>query len=494
MNSTIFSNSGQRVQELLVNNSSEKVLIVPIDFAKSKHLAKICDGSGKYIHRRPMVLHNNKKGCAYLIDRIEKSCSRRHVKKSSVIIASEDPHSYAKPFLQRLKDLGYLVVQVNAHKAKTLRSSGMASSDELDLDGIANAVLNRHAVELKGQEATYTALQIASRSFHADVKQTSRTKNQITKLMDQLLPGFLSKKESGLESFGKVSIALMKRGITVRKLKSMPKKSIIKTLQTFHIKNIQSTLDKLEKLGNDNFMLDSDLESSLVELLKIKVKLLENLQQTTQDTLKMCKVLLLKTPYCLTMSIPGIAEIRAVTLAGEFGTPGNLPQSKSMCAYAGVVPRTTQTGGPDKGPVVIGLPQKANRRLKNAILSASFDQGNYAHPAGRLLPQYGRHRLQEHFIKVHSEGRRSGISTAKLMIKIVRRMVKDNSLYLPQKERFDKQELAIYIETSITTIYNYFGADMFYSIPENENILLQTGREWQNTMKGFYDIELNLPF
>lgn len=73
-------------------------------------------------------------------------------------------------------------------------------------------------------------------------------------------------------------------------------------------------------------------------------------------------------------------------------------------------------------------------------------------------------------------------------------MVKDNSLYLPQKEWCNKEELAIYIESSITTVYNYFGSKVFNSVPESENILLQIGREWKNTMKDFYDIELNLPF
>lgn len=493
-NSTIYVKGSQQVNELLSNKSPKKVLIVPIDFAKNKHVAKICDASGQYLHRKPMILHNHRKGLEYLVDRIKKSCSRRAIKEDSVIISCEDPHSYAKPFMQALKDLGYLVVQVNAHKAKTLRSNGMASSDELDLDGITNAVLNRHATDLKGQDSTYAALNDLSRSYHNDVKQATRMKNQITKLMDQLFPHFLNRSKTGLEPFGRASIALMKRGLSARKMKCMKRQSLENQLKKFHLKGVNNIIDKLKEVADVAFVLDSGSEESLLGLLKIKIELLESLELAQQQTLELCKDLLIKTPYCLTMSIPGIASKRAITLAGEFGSPGTLRKSKSMCAYAGIVPKTTQSGGPDKAPAVIGLPKKANRRLKNVLLGAAFDQGQYTHSAGRFIPRLRSHRLREHFIKVESEGGRSGISTAKLLTKIIRRMVKDNTIYLPQKQDLSPDELAIYVQTSLNQVYNYFGKELFDSTPENENILLQVGRQWQQTFKDFYDIDLELPF
>jgi transposase len=494
MNSTVFAKGSQQVQKVLSENSPKNVLIVPIDFAKKKHVAKICDASGVYLHQRPITLYNNAKGVSHIVDRIEKACSRKHVKKSHVIIACEDPHSYAKPFFQRLKDLGYFVVQVNAHRAKVLRAHSMASSDAIDLDGIANAVINRRAIDLKGQEATYEALQRASRSYHADVKHSSRMKNQLNKLMDQLFPGFLSKQQSGLEPYGNASLALMRKGITVRKLKAMSTKRLTVLLQRYHINNIPAVTHKLRNLTSESFEFDCELETSYVELFKAKLKLFEALQQTIQETLKICKKLLLKTPYCLLMSIPGIAEVRAITLAAEYAEPGNLPKSKSMCAYAGIVPRTEQSGGPDKAAFVKGLPKKCNRRLKNAVLSAAFDQGRFSHPVAKQLPEYGRHRLQRHFLKIDARGGKSGISTAKLLIKISRRMVRDNSLYLPQENHPSPIDLAMYVETSITTIYNYFGTELFNSVPKEENILRKVAEEWRQTMKVFHDIELNLPF
>lgn len=50
------------------------------------------------------------------------------------------------------------------------------------------------------------------------------------------------------------------------------------------------------------------------------------------------------TPYVMLTSIPGIGFVLAAGLAGELGDPKHLGKLDSLCAYAGIVPRTLQIG------------------------------------------------------------------------------------------------------------------------------------------------------
>ncbi len=493
MNNTVFRNCSQQLNELLSSQSADKVIIVPVDFAKNKHVAKIGLGTGEYLHKRALIIHNNSTGIDFLEEWIEKFCQKLRIPKRNVIIATEDPHSYAKGFFQHLKDKGYLVVQVNALNAKRFRNHSMASSDKIDLDGIFNAVLNRQANDLKGQYAVYEAMRLAIRTYQSLIKQSTRCKNQINKLVDRVFPGFLSKKHSGLEPFGAASLALLRKGTTAATLKKRNRRSLLKFLQKHHIKDTASVVDKLKALSEESLASDPELETYLAELLATQVERYLDLRPAIQNTLDLCAKLLLKTPYCLLTSIPGIALVRAAVLAGEYGAPENLRNKQKMCAYAGIVPGTEQSGGPDKAPAVVGLPNKCNRRLKNALVSAAHDQNNYGHPAGRHVPEFKEHRLRRHYHKVSARNGKSGISTARLMVKTMRKMLKEHQIYLPQGD-IAPEKLAIYVECSFNSMCSNFRKEIIDTVPPDENILLKTGKEWKETMKVFHGIEINLPF
>ena len=54
------------------------------------------------------------------------------------------------------------------------------------------------------------------------------------------------------------------------------------------------------------------------------------------------------SPYAMLTSIPGIGFTLASGMAAELGDPSRLSSVDSLCAFAGIVPRTFQSGGPDK--------------------------------------------------------------------------------------------------------------------------------------------------
>ena len=112
---SIFKNNSQNIDAAFIEAGlPEKVLLVPLDFAKSTHYACFCDGLGRYL-RQAFTVKNTKEGLDYLVERIEATRKSRAIgNKRHVIIGGEDSASYTRNFMQRLNELGYLAVRLSS--------------------------------------------------------------------------------------------------------------------------------------------------------------------------------------------------------------------------------------------------------------------------------------------------------------------------------------------------------------------------------------------
>ena len=132
----IYQNQSQDLLSLFeAAGSSEKVMCVPLDYAKKDHLAMFCNGYGDIL-RKPFSVKNTPEGIAYIDDQVTRSCRRRGIKKEHVFFGGEDANSFAKNFVSTLRSKGFLVANVNAHDAKKQRGNLQASTDRIDLMGI----------------------------------------------------------------------------------------------------------------------------------------------------------------------------------------------------------------------------------------------------------------------------------------------------------------------------------------------------------------------
>lgn len=137
-----------RSQELLTlfekTGNNSKLMCVPIDYAKKDHLVMFCNGNGEVV-RKPFSVKNSSDGVKYLLDQVRRSCRHRHIQPEHVFFGGEDVNSYAENFANTIRAKGWLVANVNAHDAKKQRENLQASTDRLDLMGIATMLLNRRA-------------------------------------------------------------------------------------------------------------------------------------------------------------------------------------------------------------------------------------------------------------------------------------------------------------------------------------------------------------
>jgi len=141
----IYPNRSQEIHQLFEQaGNSSKVMCIPIDYAKNTHVAMFCNGNGDIL-RKPFAVKNSAHGVSFLLDQVIRSLRHRNINRQHVFFGGEDANSYAENFVHALRNEGYLVANVNAYDAKKQRQNLQASTDRLDLMGIATMLLNRRA-------------------------------------------------------------------------------------------------------------------------------------------------------------------------------------------------------------------------------------------------------------------------------------------------------------------------------------------------------------
>ncbi len=178
-----------------------KVLCAPLDFAKQSHAVMFCNGLGDIL-KKPFNIPNSSEGVEKLVAEISATCRHRHIKKQHVFLGGEDTPSYADNFVASLHKQGFRVTRVNAGEAKKHRENLHASTDFLDLNGIAHCLLKGRAKVLAQAPEIHRQLRLLVRERHFLVESQTAARNRLHTHVDRLFPGFLSYKQSRIKPFG----------------------------------------------------------------------------------------------------------------------------------------------------------------------------------------------------------------------------------------------------------------------------------------------------
>jgi hypothetical protein len=92
----IYQNQSQELLHLFEEAASgEKVMCVPMDYAKKDHLVMFLNGHGDIL-RKPFSVKNTPEGIAYIDDQVTRCCRRRGIEKKHVFFGGEDANSFAE--------------------------------------------------------------------------------------------------------------------------------------------------------------------------------------------------------------------------------------------------------------------------------------------------------------------------------------------------------------------------------------------------------------
>ncbi len=422
---SIFQRSNPAILDLFKKaGSPEKVLCIPIDYAKKEHMALACNGAGLQL-RGPFVVHNNPAGVAFLEKAVAGLCRKHSIRREHVFFGGEDGASFTYNFAHALVQKGWLGIGVNGRDAAKERQNLVASTDKLDLLGIASVLVNKKCGRTLLSECP-PARVLRDLVHHRSSLVKARTASalRIHHLADQLLPGFLDEKQSGLTPFSKPSLWVMSRGLAPRRVLARRLDSLTTGLERFMVRQPAQKAKRLRELARGVLPPPADLCVTLQINLDHEVSVYTHLNACIHEAEQGIARRLAATPGALLTAVPGIALKLASSLYAEMGDPARDRGLKRLTSYAGIVSRLKQSGGPGQEARSHGRSRRACVPLKRCVMDIALKMGQYGHP--ELKADYER--------RVNA-GQDPRLTMGRRMLRICRHLVQQQEFFLPPSVR-----------------------------------------------------------
>jgi transposase len=478
---SVYSNCNPHLSRLFEQVAPGKLLCVPMDYAKSSHTVLICNGRGDLL-KPSFVIPNTAEGAEKLLGEVQRCARQERIALEHVFFAGEDDPSFAENFVRALRQRKFLVVRVNAWEARQQRSNFQASSDRLDLLGIARCCLNRRGETVRERAPAYANLRTAMRQRAELVRARTAASNRLHPYVDRLFPGFLDGAQSGIVPFSRASLDLMEENFSPAQLARRQLSALAQWLEDRGVEQAHEKAAQLKDLARKALPPERSAVPILQSIVSKLVSLYRGLDGSISALDREAAYWLAQTPGALLTSINGIGVTLAAGWIAELGAPQEWRAVRRTCSYAGVVSRTKQTGGPERGALVGHAQHRCNKRLKNAVLQTV-----------EKVRQYGSPELLEQFMQLDERGAHTERLMAKRLIRICKCVVLSENIYRPKAllaETTEKQVLADYMAAAWEKILPKWKAVSDLNrvfAPENP-----LGK-WRAMARELYGLELRLP-
>ncbi len=417
---SIYPDRSQELLDLFERaGNNKKVMCVPIDYAKKDHLVMFCNGYGEVL-RKPFSVDNSVDGVKYLLDQVNRSCRHRHIRQEHVFFGGEDVNSYAENFANTLRANGWLVANVNAHDAKKQRENLQASTDRIDLAGIATMLLNRRANCCPAQSGVYRNLRTLVRHRKKLVKMKTGVRNQIHTIVDRLFPGFLSEKKSGIDPFSKSSLYLMQERFSAPQIRRRRCATLVRNLKKQGTKKAEQVAAKLQQYAAQVLTTADEYTDTLQVCLAIHVAHYRNLLDSAQHLVKEIALLLAQTQGAFLTSIKGIGIVLASGVTAEIGDPLAQRSTNRLVSYAGIIPKVKQSGGSQGLPTTGRVSKRSNHLLKDSVVQSAFHIG-----------LYGPKDLQDDYKRRETAGQHADFGIGRRFVRMAMCLMRTSQIYLP---------------------------------------------------------------
>jgi transposase len=426
----IYQNQSQELLSLFEQAADNaKVMCVPIDYAKKDHVVMFCNGYGDIL-RKPFSVKNSPEGVDYLTDQVLRSCRQRSISKKHVFFGGEQVGSFADNFVATLRSQGWLVAGVNAHDAKTQRENLQASTDRLDLMGIAKTLLNRRANCSPAQSGIYLNMRTVVRHRRKLVGLTTEVKNRIHTVVDRLFPGFLDETKSGITPFSKSSLWLMQERFSAPQIRRRKRSTLIEALRRLGTTKPERRADTLQQYATRALNPTPDYVHMLQLSLAQHVKHFCCLQESIGQLEKEIAVNLAQTQGAFLTSVRGIGIVLAAGVSAEIGNPYQQKPLNDLVSYCGIIPRVKQTGGPQGETKTGKVAKRCNRMLKDYIVQSASHLG--LHGPADLMSDYKRRE---------AAGQHADFGMARRYLRMAMCLMRTSQIYLPNALRKAQAQL-----------------------------------------------------
>ena len=480
-NKSIFSRQNQTLINLFRDaRHPEKVLCIPLDYAKSTHVALCCNGAGTVL-KKAFPVKNNPEGMVFLLEAMEKICRKHHIKREHVFFGGEDCGTFSLNFIHGLRNKGFVVIGVNAKDAKEQRENMQASSDELDLLCIAKLLINRRGSTAGGEPGAERALRSLTRHRKSQVRLRTATTNRIHQIIDQLFPGFLDERCSGIPPFSEASLYVMQDRFSPAQIALRQDKALLRQLKACGLQHAEKAIGKLKTYAQQVLAHPPELTGLLQTSLASEINLYRCLGANIDQVGREIAQQLAKTPGAMLTTVRGIGITLAAGSAAEIGPPDSQPSVRRLSSYTGIVPRTKQTGGPEKSAKTGKVSRRCNHILKDYIVQC-----------GNHLGQHGPADLKEDHRRRGANKQHADFGMARRFLRMGLRLMRNGESYVPPelREGATIEELQIYyLQMWPKLLSKWIKSGAVHTAFNKDNPLGQ----WRERIQAIYEIELPLP-
>jgi transposase len=477
----IFSRQNQTILGLFEQaGHPQKVLCVVLDYAKLTHTGLCCNGAGKVL-KNPFPVQNTPDGLEFLIQTVDKLCRKHQILKEHVFFGGEDCGTFALNMIYNLRSRGFTVVGVNAADAAKQRENHQASTDKLDLLGIANMLINKRGNIAGGCIGAQRALRSLTRHRKQQVRWKTATGNRIHQLVDQLFPGFLDERNSAVPPFSDASLYLMSDRFSSRQIARRQDRVLLRQLKAQGLQLAEQAVIRLKTYAREVLEHPNELagllQSSLTSEVHLYSCLANNIEQVNREIARQLAI----TPAAMLTTIRGIGITLAAGVSAEIGPVETQPSLRRLCSYAGIIPRLKQTGGPEKAAVIGKVSRRSNRILKDYVVQC-----------GNHLGLHGPADLMEDHRRRSAGGQHADFGMARRFLRIAMRLMRTGECYVPPELQHGAsvEELReYYLHLWPKLLDKWVKAKAVETAFASENPLGQ----WRNMIQEIYEIKLPLP-
>ena len=336
-----------------------------IDPAKARSKGMLTDFFGNIL-LPPTFFDHNRDAFQATITQVRQAMHDHDLR--DLIVAIERTGRYHRPPQQAFATAGFETRIVHPFTTKTFRQPSDPSykTDDTDLPAIHRATINGFALVELGLDEFWTTFQILIRHRRELVDKTVALRAEIGEYLDAAFPGFAACFEDVWDSH--CAWHLLRHFDTPAAIQAAGFEGLARCLKTAGIRFQRPTLDTILHWAATAPAPDLGAASRHRCLLTLE----DDRTQKNREIMALERDIaatLVRTPYILLLSAPGINVVSAADVAGEMGPIEHYANHRAITGRAGLRPARYQSDKVDHadGPLV----RCCNHRLRAALLGVA---------------------------------------------------------------------------------------------------------------------------
>jgi len=348
----------QRVQRV----GPERFGVVAVDCAKARSKWMFCDFYGKVLVP-PTPVEHTRSDFQLATVRLRQACEQHGIRDR--IVAVEMTGVYHRPVQRAFRKAGYETRLVHPFASRHYRQPSHADekTDDRDLEGIFRAAVNGFGLLEPTCPEIYCLLQLLARHRRDLVEKRAKLQCQIRHYLDRCLPGYAALFPNDKLWKRPLPMYVARRAQTAHAIREAGIPGVTRWVSEEKLRFQSRTIARLVTWAGNAADPDplapaiSRVWQNLHEDWQAKSRQITQLEQESAQ-------ILVKTPYILLLSHPGINVVSAAELAGEMGPIEHYAHARAITGRAGLFPSRYQSDQVDRadGP----LAHHRNARLRAA--------------------------------------------------------------------------------------------------------------------------------